>query len=164
MGHSRPPTSGATDNTAASRIVTRTAKQKISRAIDMRFYWICNRIQQNHFHVPGILCHKTPPNTAPQKYDTKIFETNNKIHRKLKRPTKWNRKRVCRNYQSQGSPLFVQISQQITHIQAYIRTQKRTRSYTEKYLHRTKWPIDRPTNTAADTDTAPADAPVHDSS
>ena len=65
-------------------------------------------------------------------------------------------------------PLFVQISQQITHIQAYIRTQKRTRSYTEKYLHRTKWPIDRPTNTAADTATAsakdstdaPANAPV----
>ena len=31
-----------------------------------------------------------------------------------------------------GHTLFVQISQQNTHIQAYIRTQKRTRRYTEK--------------------------------
>ena len=54
--------------------------------------------------------------------------------------------------------LFVQTSQQITHIQAYIRTQKRTRSYMEEYLHGTKWPIDRPTNTADDTDTASAEA------
>ena len=58
---------------------------------------------------------------------------------------------------AETSTLFVQISQQITHIQAYIRTQERTRSYTEKYLHRTKWPIDRPTNTAADTATASAE-------
>ena len=57
------------------------------------------------------------------------------------------------------STLFVQISQQITHIQAYICTQKRTRSYTEEDLHGIKWPIDRPTNTAADTATASADAP-----
>ena len=56
--------------------------------------------------------------------------------------------------------LFVQISQQLTHIQAYIRTQKLTRSYTEEYLHGTKWPIDRPTNTAADTATASAEASV----
>ena len=56
------------------------------------------------------------------------------------------------------SPLFVQISQQITPIQAYIRMQERTRSYMENYLHRTKWPIDRPTNTAADTATASAEA------
>ena len=55
-------------------------------------------------------------------------------------------------------PLFVQISQHIPHIQAYISTQKRTRSYTEEYLHGTKWPIDRPTNTAADTATASAEA------
>ena len=54
--------------------------------------------------------------------------------------------------------LFAQISEQKTHIQAYMRTQKRTRSYTEKDLHGIKWPIDRPTNTAADTATASAKA------
>ena len=58
----------------------------------------------------------------------------------------------------QISILFAQISQQKTHIQAYIRTQKRTGSYTEKDLHGIKWPIDRPTNTAADTATASAEA------
>ena len=54
--------------------------------------------------------------------------------------------------------LFAQISQQKTHIQAYIRTQKRTRSYTEEDLHGIKCPIDRPTNTPADTATASAEA------
>ena len=58
--------------------------------------------------------------------------------------------------------LFVQISQQITHIQAYIRTQKRTRSYTEEDLHGIKWTIDRPTNTSADTATASAEASADD--
>ena len=58
---------------------------------------------------------------------------------------------------SLGGLMFAQISQQKTHIQAYIRTQKRTRSYTEEDLHGIKWPIDRPTNTAADTATASAE-------
>ena len=54
--------------------------------------------------------------------------------------------------------LCFQISQQKTHMQAYIRTQKRTRSYTEEDLHGIKWPIDRSTNTAANTATASAEA------
>ena len=57
-----------------------------------------------------------------------------------------------------GVVLFVQISQQKNHIQAYIRTQKRTRSYTEEDLHGIKWPIDRLTNTAANTATASSEA------
>ena len=32
----------------------------------------------------GGLCHKTPPNMAPRNYETKIFETNKKRHRKIK--------------------------------------------------------------------------------
>ena len=47
---------------------------------------------------------------------------------------------------------------QKTHIQAYKRTQKRTRSYTEEDLHGIIWPIDRPTNTTADTATASSEA------
>ena len=55
--------------------------------------------------------------------------------------------------------MAAQISRQKkTQIQAYIRTQKRTRSYTEEDLHGIKWPIDRSTNTAADTATASAEA------
>ena len=55
--------------------------------------------------------------------------------------------------------MAAQISRQKkNHIQAYIRTQKPTRSYTEEDLHGIKWPTDRSTNTAADTATASAEA------
>jgi hypothetical protein len=40
MGHSQPPTPIRTDNTTARGIVTGTIKQKRSKAIDMRFYWL----------------------------------------------------------------------------------------------------------------------------
>ena len=45
------PTSVAIYNTAENIIVKGKSKQKISRAIYMRFYWVCDRIRQNHFHV-----------------------------------------------------------------------------------------------------------------
>ena len=51
MGHQQPPTPVATDNTEANRIVNGTAKQKTSGAINMRFYWVRDRIQQIHFHI-----------------------------------------------------------------------------------------------------------------
>ena len=44
MVHQQPPTPVVTDNTAANSIVNRTSKQKISKAIDMKFYWVRNRI------------------------------------------------------------------------------------------------------------------------
>ena len=44
MFHIKPPTPMATENTAANKIVNRKAKQKISLAIDMRFYWVRDRI------------------------------------------------------------------------------------------------------------------------
>ena len=51
MVHQQPTTLVATDNTAANSIVNGTAKQKRYRAIYMRFYWVRDRIQQNHFHI-----------------------------------------------------------------------------------------------------------------
>ena len=51
MGHQQPPTPVATYNTAANSIVNGTAKQKRSRAIDMIFYWVRDRIRKNHFHI-----------------------------------------------------------------------------------------------------------------
>ena len=57
--------------------------KKISRAIDMIFYSVCERIRKNRFHIfweeekkPDGLCHETPPDMAPQNYATKIFGTN----------------------------------------------------------------------------------------
>ena len=44
MGHLKQPTPMATDNTASNSIVNGTEKQKISQAIDMRFYRVRDRI------------------------------------------------------------------------------------------------------------------------
>ena len=51
MGHLKPPTPVATDNTVANSIVNGTEKQKTSRAIDMIFYWVRDRFRQNNFHI-----------------------------------------------------------------------------------------------------------------
>jgi hypothetical protein len=41
----------ATDNNTASGIATDTVKQKRSKAIDMRFYWIRDRVRQGQFKI-----------------------------------------------------------------------------------------------------------------
>ena len=51
MGHQKPPTPVATDNAAANITVNGAEKQKISKAIDMIFYWVRDRIPQNYFHI-----------------------------------------------------------------------------------------------------------------
>ena len=52
MGHPQAATPMATDNnTAASGIATDTVKQKRSKAIDMRFYWIRDRVRQGQFKI-----------------------------------------------------------------------------------------------------------------
>jgi len=51
MGHPQPATPIATDNSTAAGIATDTVKQKRSKAVDMRFYWIRDRVRQGHFLV-----------------------------------------------------------------------------------------------------------------
>jgi hypothetical protein len=51
MGHPQPPTPIQTDNVCAAGIANDTVKQRRSKAIDMRFYWIRDRIQQGQFLV-----------------------------------------------------------------------------------------------------------------
>ena len=51
MGHPQPATPMATDNYTASGIATDTVKQKRSKAIDMRFYWIRDRVRQGQFKI-----------------------------------------------------------------------------------------------------------------
>jgi hypothetical protein len=51
LGHPQPPTPIQTDNSTAAGIANDTVKQKRSKAIDMRFYWIRDRVRQGHFHV-----------------------------------------------------------------------------------------------------------------
>ena len=51
MGWKQPPTIIACDNQCAKGIATETVKQKRSKAMDMRFYWIRDRINQGQFKV-----------------------------------------------------------------------------------------------------------------
>jgi hypothetical protein len=51
LGHPQPPTPLKTDNTTADGIANDTVKQKRSKAIDMRFYWIRDRVRQGQYHV-----------------------------------------------------------------------------------------------------------------
>ena len=51
LGHPQPPTPVLVDNSTAVGLANDTVTQRRSRAIDMRFYWIRDRVQQNQFHV-----------------------------------------------------------------------------------------------------------------
>jgi hypothetical protein len=49
MGHEQPPTPIVTDNSTAAGIANDTVKQKQSKSIDMRFYWMRDRTKQGQF-------------------------------------------------------------------------------------------------------------------
>jgi hypothetical protein len=51
MGHPQPPTPLQVDNSCAAGIVNDTVKQRRSKAIDMRFYWLKDRTVQGQFHI-----------------------------------------------------------------------------------------------------------------
>jgi hypothetical protein len=44
LGHPQPPTPMVTDNSTASGIANKSVKQKRSKAMDMCFYWIRDRV------------------------------------------------------------------------------------------------------------------------
>jgi hypothetical protein len=51
LNHPQPPTPIQTDNSTASGIANDSVKQKRSKAMDMRFYWVRDRVRQGKFHV-----------------------------------------------------------------------------------------------------------------
>ncbi len=51
LGHMQPATPMQTDNSTAASCANDTIKQKRSKAIDMRFYWIRDRTRQGQFVV-----------------------------------------------------------------------------------------------------------------
>jgi hypothetical protein len=51
LNHPQPPTLIKTDNSTASGIANNTLKQRKSRAMDMRFYWIRDCVKQNQFII-----------------------------------------------------------------------------------------------------------------
>jgi hypothetical protein len=58
LNHPQPPTPIQTDNSTATGIVNKTVKLKRSKAMDMRFYWVQDRIDQQQrkvYWAPGSL-------------------------------------------------------------------------------------------------------------
>ena len=58
LGHPQPSTALRTDNRTANGILNGTVKQRRSRAIDIRFYWLKDRAEQGQFRIfwaPGIV-------------------------------------------------------------------------------------------------------------
>jgi hypothetical protein len=51
MGHPQAATPIQTDNACAAGIVNDTVKQRRSKAMDMRFYWVKDRVNQGQFLV-----------------------------------------------------------------------------------------------------------------
>lgn len=51
MGHPQPPTPIQTDNSCAAGTANSMVKQRRSKAIDMRFYWVRDRVRQQQFNV-----------------------------------------------------------------------------------------------------------------
>jgi hypothetical protein len=51
LGHIQPPTPLRTDNSTAFGILKETIKQKISKAMDMRYHWLTDRVRQKQFDV-----------------------------------------------------------------------------------------------------------------
>ena len=51
MGHPQPATPIQTDNSNATGIANGTVYQRKSKAMDMRFYWVQDRVRQKHFIV-----------------------------------------------------------------------------------------------------------------
>ena len=51
LDFTQPPTPIKTDNSVSEGIVTATVRQKSSKAMDMRFYWMKYRVKQKYFFV-----------------------------------------------------------------------------------------------------------------
>jgi hypothetical protein len=51
LGHPQPPIPMKTDNTTATGYSNSTIKQKRTTAMDLRFYWIKDRVKQGQFNV-----------------------------------------------------------------------------------------------------------------
>ena len=51
MGHPQPETPLEIDNTTSCGMLTQQLMHKRSKAIDMLFFWLRNRANQNQFHL-----------------------------------------------------------------------------------------------------------------
>jgi hypothetical protein len=66
MGYNQDATELKTDNTTAYGIINNTVQQKLSKAMDMRFYWVKDRVKQDQLNLVW-----TPVDTNMGDYFTK---------------------------------------------------------------------------------------------
>jgi hypothetical protein len=99
LGHIQPPRPMETDNTTAAGYINGTIRQKRTKAMDMQFYWIKDRVKQGHFDVPvlskfGVLFHKTPFAGASQK-NVRCLHPRQQTTDKSGRNSRFRIARVC---------------------------------------------------------------------
>ena len=84
MGHPQPPTPIQVDNTTAVGFANHTIKQKRSKAIDMRYYWLQDRASQGQFII-----YWGPGSTNLADYHTKYHsaEHHRQVRTTLLHPT-----------------------------------------------------------------------------
>jgi hypothetical protein len=51
LNHPQPATPIITDNSTADGFMNKTVKQKQSKSMDMRFYWLQDRVKQGQFRI-----------------------------------------------------------------------------------------------------------------
>jgi hypothetical protein len=51
LDHPQPATPIRTDNSTADGIMNKTVKQKQSKSMDMRFYWLQDQVEQGQFRI-----------------------------------------------------------------------------------------------------------------
>ena len=51
MGHHQPPTQVVTDSATSDGFINGNIRQRKPRAIDMRFYWVRDRVRQGYYLV-----------------------------------------------------------------------------------------------------------------
>jgi hypothetical protein len=78
MGHNQDAIELKTDTTTADGIINNTVQQKRSKAMDMKFYWVKDRVEQNQFSVG-----RAPGDTNMGDYFTKHHSP---AHQKCMRP------------------------------------------------------------------------------
>jgi hypothetical protein len=90
LGHPQPPTPIRTDNACADGIINETVKAKRSKAMDMRFYWVRDRVKQKQFYI-----YWKPGDTNYGDYFTKHHNT---PHHRAVRPTYIHSANLCINH------------------------------------------------------------------
>ena len=58
LGHPQPPTPVLVDNSTAVGLANNTVTQRRSHAIDMRFYWVRDRVNQQQYYVYWAAAHQ----------------------------------------------------------------------------------------------------------